>query len=259
MAAGAPMKGGIGTYSYANNSQRQREEYDSAKNLIKHVLIQNLDVKSLVSSGNAFTIADLGCSIGPNTFLAMENIIDGVGEKYDIQGHNPTNLEFQVFFNDRVANDFNSLFASLPVDKRYYAAGVAGSFWGRLFPDSSICVAYSSFALQWLSKIPKELVDKESPAWNKGKIHYTGRGAKKEVVGAYAAQFEQDMDAFLNARGMEIVRGGMIVILIPGVADGVVAHSSGVALTFLESNLCDMVKESNKCRKSLRKMGVSAC
>ncbi|KZV53529.1 putative S-adenosylmethionine-dependent methyltransferase [Dorcoceras hygrometricum] len=234
--AGAPMNGGMGKFSYAKNSHFQREEHNSAKNLIKDVLTQNLDVRTLMSStSNKFTIADLGCSVGPNTFLAMEHIIDVVEQKYHTQGDNPTNLEFIVYFNDQVANDFNTLFASLPTGRRYYAAGVPGSFWGRLFPESSICVAHSAASVHWISKIPKELLDK-----NKGKIHYTG--ATDEVVGAYAAQFEEDMDVFLNARGKEIVQGGVIVITTPGVADGATNYL-GITFTFLESILIDMVGE----------------
>lgn len=242
MAEAAPMNGGKGTYSYANNSHIQRDGFNSAKNLIKDVIIQNLDVKTIVSStSSTFTIADLGCSVGPNTFLSMENIIDGIEQKYHTEGLDPADLEFQVFFNDQVANDFNTLFASLPVDRRYYVAGVPGSFYGRLFPPSSICLAYSSSSIHWISKVPKELVDKDSPAWNKGKIHYTG--AKDDVVGAYAAQFDEDVGIFLSARGKEIVKGGMVVIIMPGVPDGTTTHDVGIAFSFLESILIDMVKE----------------
>lgn len=242
MAESAPMNGGKGIYSYANNSHMQRDGFNSAKNLINDVIIQNLDVKTIVSAtSNKFTIADLGCSVGPNTFFSMENIIDGIEHKYHTEGLDPADLEFQVFFNDQLANDFNTLFASLPVDRRYCVAAVPGSFYGRLFPTSSICLAYSSSSIHWLSKVPKELVDKNSPAWNKGKIHYTG--AKDDVVGAYAAQFDEDADIFLNARGKEIVKGGMVVIITPGVPDGTATHDVGIVFAFLESILIDMVKE----------------
>ncbi|XP_073139001.1 loganic acid O-methyltransferase-like [Henckelia pumila] len=242
--AAAPMNGGSGIYSYANNSHVQRDGFNSTKNIIRDVIIENLDFKTLVSSAsNTITIADLGCSIGPNTFLAMEKIINAIEQEYhNREGHiNPTNLEFQVFFNDQVSNDFNTLFASVPIGRNYYAAGVAGSFYGRLFPTSSISIAYSSFSINWLSKIPKELVDKKSPAWNKGKIHYAG--AKNEVVGAYTTQFDEDMDMFLNARGKEIVNGGMIVIILFGVPDGAVTNDVVMAFSFLESIITDMVKE----------------
>ncbi|XP_073148127.1 loganic acid O-methyltransferase-like [Henckelia pumila] len=239
----APMNAGSGAFSYANNSSYQRTGFNSAKNLIKDVLIQSIDVKTLMSStiSNTFTITDLGCSTGPNTFLAVENIIDAIEQKYRSQGENPASLEFQVFFNDQVSNDFNTLFASLPVDRHYYAAGVPGSFRGRLYPNSSICLAYCASSIHWLSKIPEELVDKNSPAWNYGKIHYTD--ARDEVVAAYEAQFEADMDGFLNARGKEIVRGGVIVIISPGVPDGALANHVGITFRFVESILIGMVKE----------------
>ena len=61
-----------------------------------------------------FRIADFGCSVGPNTFLAMEKIIEAVEQKYHAQFQNSPPLEFQVFFNDVTANDFNTLFKTLP-------------------------------------------------------------------------------------------------------------------------------------------------
>ncbi|KAK6158989.1 hypothetical protein DH2020_006303 [Rehmannia glutinosa] len=199
----SPMKGGDDTYSYVKNSSLQRDGLNAAKDMMKEALIQNLDIKKLLSGSTTFTI---------------------------------------VFFNDLTANDFNTLFASLPDErKKYFAAGVPGSFFTRLFPCSSIHIAYSSSSLHWLSKLPVELQDKNSPAWNPGRIHYTG--APEAVVRAYANQFEEDMVMFLNARSQEIVGGGMIVILMPGVPDGVLTHDVGIALTFLGSILMDMVQE----------------
>ncbi|KAK7849230.1 putative s-adenosylmethionine-dependent methyltransferase [Quercus suber] len=56
-----------------------------------------------------------------------------------------------VFFNDQFSNDFNTLFISLPPNRQYFAAGVPGSFYGRLFPKASLHFIHSSYALQWLS------------------------------------------------------------------------------------------------------------
>lgn len=165
-------------------------------------------------------------------------------EKITSQGlGSNTKLQFQVFFNDHVSNDFNTLFASLPLNRQYFAAGVSRSFYDQLFPSSSIHFAHSSYSLQWLSKVPEELLDEHSPAWNKGRIHYTG--ASDEVVNAYAAQFVKDMGIFLNARAQEIVQGGMMVLIIPGIPDEV-HHSelpAGILFNFLGSSLADMVKE----------------
>ncbi|KAK3023448.1 hypothetical protein RJ639_042660 [Escallonia herrerae] len=109
--------------------------------------------------------------------------------------------EFQVFFNAHATNDFRTLFTSLPPEKSYFAAGVPGSFYGRLFPQSSLHIVHVSYALHWLSKFPEEVLDINSPAWNKGKIYYTS--ASDEIFNAYAAQFANDMNNFLNARAEE--------------------------------------------------------
>ncbi|KAL8040529.1 hypothetical protein ABFX02_10G104400 [Erythranthe guttata] len=251
MAQSSAMNGGDGIYSYLKNSNLQRDGLNAAKNVIKEALLESLDLKTLLlsspnSTATTFTIADLGCSVGQNTLFAMKMLIETVEHKHhNISQENSekNRIEFQVFFNDQTANDFNTLFASLPPqhERKYFAAGVPGSFYGRLFPSSSIHIAYCSSSLHWLSELPVDLVDINSPAYNSGRIHYTG--ASDAVVGAYADQFEKDMQVFLTARAEEIVGGGMVVILMPGVPDGGVTHDVGIALTFLGSILMDMVEE----------------
>lgn len=150
--------------------------------------------------------------------------------------------QFQVFFNDQASNDFNTLFISLPKDRQYFAAGVPGSFYGRLFPESSIHFAYSATSIHWLSKVPEELRQRDSPAWNKGRIHYTS--ASDEVIKAYKSQFAEDMENFLTARAKEIVSGGMIAIIVPSITDGVPFCQTATGLMFncMASCLMDMVK-----------------
>ncbi|KAL2496687.1 S-adenosyl-L-methionine-dependent methyltransferase superfamily protein [Forsythia ovata] len=107
-----------------------------------------------------------------------------------------------VYFNDRTSNDFNTLFALLPFERQYHAAGVPGSFHDRQLPMASLHLAYSSCTLHWLSEVPKEVMDHLSPAWNKGRILYYGD--KKEVFNAYAHQFAEDLNSFLKARAQEL-------------------------------------------------------
>ncbi|CAK9137178.1 unnamed protein product [Ilex paraguariensis] len=239
------MNGGDGNYSYAQNSSYQRGAVDAAKELIKEGVASKLDLKLLSSSStiNPFRIADFGCSTGPNTLLAMQIILEVVEQKF--KSEKPTTQlipEFQVFFSDQVLNDFNTLFQSLPPKRRYHAAGVAGSFYDRLFPTASLHFAFSSSSLSWISDLPEEILDSKSPAWNKGRIHYTG--GRKEVYEAYTAQFAKDLETFLNARAEELVVGGLMALLIPTVPN--VMNSSETTteseIDLLGSCLMDMAK-----------------
>lgn len=204
---------------------------------------EKLDVGSIISSSTPsnFCIADLGCSVGPNTFSAVKNIIEAVELKCQITSSKIP--EFQVFFNDHTSNDFNMLFKSLPPDRQYYAAGVPGSFYGRIFPEDSLQFVHSSFAIHWLSQVPKEVRGKSSPAWNKGRVHYSNSG--DEVVKAYKAQYEKDMEQFLQARAQEIVSGGLMVLIILGITDGIHHSEAGGNKGFdlIGSCLMDMVKK----------------
>ncbi|KAF9606372.1 hypothetical protein IFM89_025040 [Coptis chinensis] len=174
-----PMNGGEGVYSYKRNSSLQREGVTSSKFIIDEAICEKLDIKRF-STSNPFTIADFGCSTGPNTFIVVQNILDAVDLKYKNSPSLSTHIpEFQVYFNDHIANDFNMLFKSIPLEKKYFAASVPGSFYGRLFPQSSLHFVHSSYSLHWLSAVPYELLDKNSPSWNKGRISYANRSVQQ--------------------------------------------------------------------------------
>ncbi|KAL3716301.1 hypothetical protein ACJRO7_007979 [Eucalyptus globulus] len=237
-----PMNGGEGPHSYSRNSSGQRIFIERARKLIQEAVAEHLDIEAFSSSG-VFLVADLGCSVGPNTLYAVSNVLQAVEQKCQSLGLDSQILEFQLFFNDHVGNDFNTLFRSLPADRRYHAAGVPGSFYGRLFPKSCLHFVHSSFTLHWLSGVPKEVQDKSSPAWNKGRIFYPS--ASEEVVKAYAAQFAKDMEVFLHARAQEVVLGGLMMLTCVTRHDGAL-HSEAFAnrsLDLLESCLVDMVKK----------------
>ncbi|KAM3753298.1 hypothetical protein ACB098_03G083800 [Castanea mollissima] len=239
-----PMNGGDGSNSYTKNSYFQRAGTNAMKAIIDDVIAEKLYVeKQISSSKSTFRIADLGCSVGPNTFIAMQNIIDAVQQKYQSQGFASHMPEFQVFFKDHTSNDFNTLFASLPPERPYLATGVPGSFHGQLFPDFSLDFVHSSYALQWLSKVPEELLNKNSAAWNKGRVHY--ESAPDEVAQAYTDQFAKDITIFLDGRAKELVVGGLMVLIMPGITNGI-PHScsaTGLMFDFLGHCLMDMAKE----------------
>ncbi|CAA2959658.1 probable S-adenosylmethionine-dependent methyltransferase At5g37990 [Olea europaea subsp. europaea] len=239
------MNGGDGYQSYAKNSSFQKGAIEVAKEIIEEEIRNKLDTEKLSSSStNIICIADFGCSTGPNTFHAMQIIVETIKKKIEKQLSVSHQMpEFQVFFNDRISNDFNTLFASLPQDRQYHAAGVPGSFHDCQFPKASLHFAYSSFTLHWLSEVPQEVADPLSPAWNKGKILYYGD--KNEVFNAYAAQFAKDLDSFLKARAQELVFGGLMALLVCSESN----HTKNIStITFpsfelLGSCLMDLAKE----------------
>ncbi|KAH6827800.1 hypothetical protein C2S53_017159 [Perilla frutescens var. hirtella] len=169
--------------------------YRGALDAVKPILEEEIAAKFDIWSGQeALCIADFGCSTGHNSFEALRIIIEAIKRK-----HESSDLkipEFHVFFNDVVANDFNTLFSSLPTDRNYYVAAVPGDFHRRLLPPSSLHFAYSSWALMWLTEAPEA-------------AEYGGDG--------YLEQFERDLDSFLKCRAVEMVDGGLMALLIPGV------------------------------------------
>ncbi|XP_038679013.1 loganic acid O-methyltransferase-like [Tripterygium wilfordii] len=233
------MNGGDGEYSYTRNSSSQGVAFELVKSLINEGIATKLDLIQLISpsSPKMLRIADLGCSVGPNTFISVQEITNYLKLKCLEQDHD---VEFQVFFNDQFSNDFNTLFKNLPSDRQYFAAGVPGSFHDRLFPKNFLHFMHCSYSLHWLSSAPKELVDQDSPAYNKGRIYYAA--APTAVVQAYSNQFAKDITSFLNARSQEVVPGGLMTLVIPGVPDGVPHSQCGFVAThaLIEACLIDI-------------------
>lgn len=104
-------------------------------------------------------VADLGCSSGQNTFLAMSEIINTIN--VFCQKWNQTPPEIDCCLNDLPNNDFNTTFKfihsfkekNLTCKGSYFVSGVPGSFYSRLFPRKSLHLAHSSYGLHWLSKV----------------------------------------------------------------------------------------------------------
>ncbi|KAL6181464.1 hypothetical protein ACLB2K_048119 [Fragaria x ananassa] len=217
----------------------ERKVADVAKELVNKAILEKLD-RDIKLLSNTFNIADLGCSVGPNTFYSVQNILEALQSKYQIQGENSQIPEFQIFFNDHAQNDFNMLFKSLPQNRQYFVAGVPGSFHGWLFPNASIHVVHCSYAIQWLSRVREPVVDSSSSAWNKGRIHYSN--STDEVIRAHETQYTEDMECFLHSRAQEIMYGGLMILMIPGRPDGSPHSQANTNLQILGLCLMDMAR-----------------
>ncbi|KAG8382829.1 hypothetical protein BUALT_Bualt05G0119100 [Buddleja alternifolia] len=99
--------------------------------------------------------------------------------------------------------------------------------------------------LNWLSEVPKAVADCTPPAWSKGKAHYTG--SKKEVIEAYSNHYAKHIKSFLEARAQEVVSGGLMALLVPGVPNfenSGTSYTTPVEIDLLGSCLMDMAKKS---------------
>ncbi|GLT80048.1 hypothetical protein SLA2020_515110 [Shorea laevis] len=209
------MNGGVGETSYANNSSVQLKVICMTKPITEEA-ITKLYCSNFPTS---LTIADLGCSSGPNTLFVVSELIKVVDKIRQKQGRRSP--EYHVLLNDLPGNDFNTIFRSLPSFQAKlkkllgdgsgpcFFTGVPGSFYGRLFTSNSLHFVHSSYSLMWLSQLPEGLEN------NKGNI-YMSSSSPPNVIKAYYEQFKQDFSLFLKCRSEELVTGGRMVLTILG-------------------------------------------
>ncbi|KAK8557988.1 hypothetical protein V6N13_050338 [Hibiscus sabdariffa] len=198
--------------SYANNSVIQ----NAAILKVMPIIEESVSEMFSKTAPTCVKVADLGCSSGPNAFMAISQVIDTI---YGICTQQQFKLpEFEVILNDLPENDFNSVFKSVPgfierlekekgdtVRERCYIGGIAGSFYHRLFPTRSLHFVHSSYALHWLSMVPVGVEN------NKGNICMAG-SSPPNVVEAYSQQFRKDFTDFLSMRSKEIIPQGRMVL-----------------------------------------------
>ncbi|ESQ28706.1 hypothetical protein EUTSA_v10019552mg [Eutrema salsugineum] len=208
------MIGGEGPESYNQHSSYQRALLEAAKEKMNEAISSKLSL-DLIS--DEFSVADFGCASGPNTFVAVQNIIDAVADKYRKEtGQNPAdNIEFQVLFNDFTTNDFNTL--------------------------PSFHIGVINYAFHFTSKIPKGITNRDSPSWNRD-MHCTGfNGAVKK---AYLDQYSADTKDLLDARAEELVPGGLMLIFGSCLRDGIKMSetSKGIVMDFIGDAFNDLAQ-----------------
>ncbi|XP_028767896.1 theobromine synthase 2-like [Neltuma alba] len=207
------MNGGDGETSYANNSSIAKK----VMMRVKPILEETINKMFCFNLPTCMKVADLGCSSGPNTLLAISNIVDIVNEtSLRLKVEPPT---FQFFLNDLFGNDFNAIFKSIPEfyhtrkpDTTCFINATPGTFYGILFPSNSIHFFHSSFSLHWLSQVP-DLLSAEAKIADvdKGNIYVTSISPP-----SCAKQFKEDFTLFLRSRSQELVPGGGMLLTFIG-------------------------------------------
>jgi salicylate 1-O-methyltransferase len=154
-------------------------------------------------------IADYGAATGHNSLLPVGAAIASFRRRM------PLDQALMVMHTDVAGNDFSVLFETLATDPDSYlsmdaatfASAVGRSFYGQILPSDSVRLGWSSWAIQWLSRLPVPVPDHVFPEFS----------AEPQVVSAAARQAATDWHEFLAFRGRELAPGGRLVVLTIGV------------------------------------------
>jgi hypothetical protein len=156
-------------------------------------------------------IADYGASTGHNSLLPIGAAIAVLRKR--------TRPEHSVLVahTDVAQNDFTVLFQTLEGDPDSYlrkdpasfASAIGRSFYSQILPSNSVNLGWTSWAIQWLGRVPMPVPDHLQVA-------YSGDDSVKV---AYAKQAAHDWHEFVAFRGRELCPGGRLVVLTMAIGD----------------------------------------
>ena len=196
-----------GSASYSESSRLQAAGLQAAISLFEHAA----EVVPLPTAPQPIVIADYGAATGHNSLLPVSAAIAKLRTR--------TRSEHAVLVahTDVAENDFTTLFKTLADDPdsylrgdaATYASAVGRSFYGQILPSNSVTLGWSSWACQWLSRVPGPIPDHVQVAYC----------ADESVRAAYARQAAEDWHEFVAFRGRELCPEGRLVVLTMAIDD----------------------------------------
>jgi hypothetical protein len=168
-------------------------------------LLEDAALKVRLTAGSApLVIVDYGSSEGRNSLLPIGTAVSALRARAG-----PTRA-ISVVHTDLPDNDFAALFRTVESDPETYlrdgatfVSAIGRSFYQQLLPAESVTLGWSSWAVQWLSRLPAPIPDQVQVAFSKD------AGTRE----AFARQAAEDWRAFLAARGREMCPGARLVVL----------------------------------------------
>ncbi|HUC19236.1 MAG TPA: hypothetical protein VMA37_16270 [Acetobacteraceae bacterium] len=158
----------------------------------------------LTAGPEPIVIADYGASEGKNSLLPMRAAIAALRARVGAA------RAISVIHTDRPSNDFASLFETvsgpegyLAGDPAVFAFAVGRTFYEQILPAESVTLGWSSWAVQWLSRVPGPIPDHVQAAYSRDPA----------ARALYAGQAAEDWRQFLLHRGHELRPGGRLVII----------------------------------------------
>jgi salicylate 1-O-methyltransferase len=162
-----------------------------------------------------------------------------------------------VTHTDVPDNDFTALFRTLSDDPDTYlkkdhasfASAVGRSFYGQILPSNSVNLAWSSWSILWLGKVPAPIPDHVV-------VSSTGDENARTV---YAKQAAHDWHEFVAFRGRELSPGGRLVVMTLAISeDGDVGYRpllDAVMETLVEMSARNLVTEDEVRRMTIPIVG----
>lgn len=192
------------------------------------------EVVPLPSPPQPIVIADYGASNGHNSLLPVNAALTVLRKR--------TRVDHSVLVahTDLPGNDFTALFHTLSDDEDSYlrrdpavfASAVGRSFYTQILPSNSVTLGWSSWAIQWLSRMPAEIPDHVLFAYS----------ADERVRAAFAKQAAHDWHEFIAYRGRELCPGGRLVVMTTAI-DECGEFGYRPLLTALLDELAEMVSK----------------
>ena len=150
-------------------------------------------------------VADYGASEGRNSLLPIASALRALRPRAG------AGRAINVVHTDLPDNDFSALFETLKKDPLSYlkddpfayAYAVGRSYFGQILPPASVTLGWSSWAIQWLSRVPAAIPDQVQVAYSRD----------AHARAAFARQADEDWRTFLLHRGRELRAGGRLVVL----------------------------------------------
>ncbi len=196
----------------------------------------------------SIVIADYGASAGHNSLLPIGVAIGALRKRAE-----PARAIF-VMHTDVAENDYTTLFHTLAHDPHSYlrddpatfSAAIGCSFYQQILPSNSVTLGWSSWAVQWLSRVPAAIPDHVQVASSRD----------NSVRSAYYRLAAEDWIAFLTARSRELVPGGHLVVLTMALDDGDFGYRPLLEATVAE--LAGMAGEGMITDEEVRRMAIAA-
>ena len=191
-------------------------------------------------------IADYGASEGKNSLAPMRAAIAVLRARAGAE------RAVSVVHTDLPSNDFAALFEVLAGPESYlrndpaaFAMAIGRSFYEQLLPAASVTLGWSSWAVQWLSRVPGPVPDHVQAA-------YSQDPAARAL---YARQAAEDWQRFLTCRGRELRPGGRLVMLTMALdEEGAFGYQS--LLEAMYAVLMDMVREGFVRGEEVQRMAI---